>query len=112
MIYLQNTEGEHLLYIPKPMVVPVGPHVLFIFQATSTIDQEMLISQANYPQVTTDLYIIVPVVVYPGLPNGEYNYDLKLGDRVISSGILVVGENSDPSQYEKEITYEQYETER
>ena len=112
MIYLQNTRESQVLFIPKTLGVPVGDHVFYIFRAESNIDHALLINQAIHPLQTTDLYLIFNVEIDAGLPNGEYNYALLLGAKTISSGLLVIGENGRPSEYNKDIQYEQYETER
>lgn len=112
MIYLQNTTESQVLYIPKTLGVTVGNHVFYVFQAESNIDHALLINQAIHPLQTTDLYLIFNVELDEGLPNGEYNYVLLLGAETISSGLLVIGDYTKPSEYNKEIIYEQYETER
>ena len=46
------------------------------------------------------------------ITDGEYEYTLSYEDSVLSTGLLVVGDFAKPDQYNKEIIYEQYETER
>lgn len=112
MIYLQNTTESQVLYIPKTLGVPVGDHVHYVFKAESNIDNALLINIAVRPLQTTDLYLVFNVELDADLPNGEYNYVLLLGAETISSGLLVIGDYTKPSEYNKEIIYEQYETER
>ena len=45
------------------------------------------------------------------MTDGEYEYELKFEDTILSSGLLVVGDYTKPDQYNKAIEYKQYETE-
>lgn len=108
MIYLQNTTESQVVFVPKNGAVPSGS---LVFKAKSTIDLSQEINQGVTDLDTSDLYFNLAVTLPADLPNGEYEYTLSVGEILLSSGLLVIGENSDPSQYNKEITYEQYETE-
>ena len=108
MIYLQNTTESQVMFIPRNRVTPQGD---LVFKAKSTIDLEVEINQVVTDLQTSDLYFNLAVTLNPGLPDGEYEYSLSAGGILVSSGLLVIGENSRPSEYNKDITYEQYETE-
>ena len=108
MIYLQNTTESQVMFIPKNGKSPQGD---LVFKAKSTIDLEVEINQVVTDLQTSDLYFNLAVTLNAGLPNGEYEYSLSVGEILVSSGLLVIGENSKPSEYNKVITYEQYETE-
>ena len=107
MIYLQNTPESQVVFVPKSGATPQGD---LVFRAKSTIDLEVEVNQAVTDLHTSDLYFNLAVSLPDGLPNGEYEYTLLAGGIPVSTGLLVIGENSAPSQYQKDITYEQYET--
>lgn len=108
MIYLQNISESQVLFVPKNGSVPGGS---LVFKAKSTIDLETEILQDVIDLNTSDLYFNIAVSLPGGLPNGEYEYTLTDGVQVLSTGLLIIGESASASQYNKEITYEQYETE-
>ena len=108
MIYLQNTTESQVMFIPKNGKSPQGD---LVFKAKSTIDLEVEINQVVTDLQTSDLYFNLAVTLNAGLPNGEYEYSLSVGEILVSSGLLVIGENVKPNEYNKVITYEQYETE-
>ena len=108
MIYLQNTTEAQAVFVPKNGT-PVTGNLLF--KAKSTIDLVVEVSQAVTDLQTSDLYFNIAVTLPAGLPDGEYEYTFLAGDVPVSTGLLVIGENSHPTEYNKEIQYEQYETE-
>lgn len=108
MIYLQNTTESQVMFIPRSDAVPQGD---LVFKARNTIDLEVEINEAVTDLQTSDLYFNLAITLPADLPNGEYEYTLAVGEIRLSTGLLVIGENSHPSEYNKEITYEQYETE-
>lgn len=59
----------------------------------------------------TEIYYNIAVTLPDGLPDGEYEYHLSMGNESLSSGLLVLGENFQPSQLQREIAYTQYESE-
>ena len=108
MIYLQNITDSQVVFVPKNGAVPSGD---LVFKAKSTIDLAVEVSQGVIDLQTSDLYFRIAVTLPDGLPNGEYEYSIMNGDTILASCLLVIGENSHPSEYNKEIQYEQYETE-
>lgn len=108
MIYLQNNTESQGVFVPKNGAVPSGD---LVFKAKSTIDLAVEINQVVTDLNTSDLYFNLAVTLPAGLPNGEYEYSLMVEETLLSSGLLVIGENSHPKEYNKEIQYEQYETE-
>lgn len=60
---------------------------------------------------TSDLYYRVAVTLPSGMPDGEYEYELTVDNEVASTGVVVLVEESEPTQYNKTIEYEQYEYE-
>lgn len=108
MIYLKNITDAQSLFIPKSGATPSGT---LLFEAISTIDLESHILQEVVDLNTSGLYYNIAVTLPAYLPDGEYEYTLSDGNNLLSTGFLILGESATPSQYEKEITYEQYTTE-
>lgn len=108
MIYLQNITESQEIFIPRNGETPQGD---LVFKAKSTIDLVVEINQVVTDLQTSDLYFNLAIELPADLPDGEYEYTLLSGEIPVSSGLLVIGENSRPSEYNKEIQYEQYETE-
>lgn len=78
----------------------------------STIDLSRDHTQTVSDLETSSLYHRLAITLPEGLPDGEYEYTLRDSGIPLSNGLLVIGENTEPDEYQKEITYEQYETER
>ena len=108
MIYLQNTTEPQVVFVPKSGAVPEGN---LVFQAKSAIDLDFKIAQIVTDLRTSDLYFNLAIALPSGLPDGEYEYYLGVGAQLLATGLLVIGESPESSEYQKEITYEQYETE-
>lgn len=108
MIYLQNITDPQAVFIPRSVDAPQGD---LVFKAKSTIDLDVVTEQVVTDLHTSDRYYDIAVSLPEGIPTGEYEYTLEAGKDVLSTGILVVGETFRPNEYNKEITYEQYETE-
>lgn len=108
MIYLQNTTDPQVLFIPRSVETPEGS---IVFRAKNTIDLSVDVDVEVTDLRTSGLYYNVAVALPEGVPDGEYEYNLSVGDTTLSTGLLVVGERKDPNEYNKEVTYEQYETE-
>lgn len=96
------------MYIPRNGGNPDGD---LVFTAKSTIDLATMVNQEVIDLGTSDQYFNLAITLPAGLPNGEYEYTLTDGVSVLSTGLLVIGESAFPSQYNKDITYEQYTTE-
>ena len=108
MIYLQSEPEAQVVFIPNNGVEAVGD---MVFRAKSTIDLDVKIEQKVIDLGTSEQYYNIAIDVPEGIPAGEYEYTLHGGDNILSTGLLVIGENARPNEYEKAITYEQYETE-
>ena len=107
MLYLQNTQEAQELYVPKNGIVPPGE---IIFKATSTIDLDIPIDVEVVDLNISTIFMLLSVTLPDSLVVGEYEYSVQVGDQIISSGLLVIGEFAKPDQYEKTIQYEQYES--
>lgn len=107
MIYLQNTTESQVLFVPKNGTMASGE---LTFKARNTIDQDFIIDQVSDLN-TSDLYFNLAISLPAGCPDGEYEYALMDGNIVLSTGILILGSAESPSEYNKDIEYEQYKTE-
>ena len=108
MLYLQNTDEAQVLIVPKNCTIPPGD-LFFVAKSTIDLSTEINIQVANLD--ISDTYMHLSVIVPSGCPNGEYEYSVQVGSEIISTGLLIIGENTNPDQYEKPISYEQYKTE-
>ena len=108
MLYLQNTQEAQELFVPKNGIVPPGE---VIFKAKSTIDLETMIDVEVVDLNISTIFMLLSVILPADLVVGEYEYSVQVGDQIISSGLLVIGEYDKPDQYEKPIQYEQYNAE-
>lgn len=110
MIYLQNTQEAQVVYVPRnDGSMPNGD---LVFKAKNTINLDVEIEMYVADLQVSDLYFYLAVILPEDVTEGEYEYELKFEDTLLSSGLLVVGDYTKPDQYEKDVTYEQYETER
>lgn len=108
MIYLQNISEAQVAFIPRNGMEPLGD---LVFKAKSNIDLDVEVDQEVIDLGTSELYYNIAIELPEGIPTGEYEYTLYGGDQALSTGLLVVGEYARSGEYNKEITYEQYETE-
>lgn len=109
MIYLQNTQEAQVVYVPRSD--GSRPHGDLVFKAKNTINLEEEIDVHVADLQVSDLYYYLAVSLPEKATDGEYEYTLSFEGDILSTGLLVVGDYSKPDQYEKDITYEQYETE-
>lgn len=108
MLYLQNTTESQVLFVPKNEYLHTNT---LTFVATSTIDLDTKINVQVTLAHTSNLYAIFLITLPSGVPDGEYEYVLQDHGFELSKGLLMVtGEGRIISQYNKSITYEQYET--
>lgn len=107
MLYLQNTQEAQFLLVPRNGEIPEGD---LTFKAKSTIDLTLEMDLQVVNLDVSALYLHLAVIVPDGCPVGEYEYSVQVGSQILSTGLLVVGELNKPSEYEKTIQYEQYES--
>ena len=107
MLYLQNIRESQEIYVPRQTTASGT----LKFYLVSTIDLDTKVNQIVQDSGASSGYYIISVTLPAGMPDGEYEYTLRGGpDKILSSGLLIVGGYaSQDSQYNKEITYEQYE---
>ena len=108
MLYLQNTQEAQFLLVPRNGSIPSGD---LTFKAKSTIDLETMIDVEVVDLNISTIFMLLSVILPADLVVGEYEYSVQVGDQIISSGLLVIGEYDKPDQYEKPIQYEQYNAE-
>ena len=106
MIYLQNTTEAQAVFIPKDTDITGALR----FVAKSTVGLDIPISVAmldlNVHRLCYHLGITLPEYI----ASGEYEYTLTAGGIVVSTGVMVVADApTQDGQYNKTITYEQYE---
>ena len=109
MIYLQNTQEAQEVHVPRSIgMIPQGD---LVFKAKNTINLTEEIDLYVSDLQVSNLYYFLAVILPENVTNGEYEYTLSYEDTTLATGLLVVGDYAQPDQYEKEISYEQYETE-
>lgn len=110
MLYLQNTQEAQEVYIPRNTgETPQGGDLVFKGRNTINLTEEidMYVSDLR----VSDLYYYLAVILPEDVTDGEYEYTLSFEDTILATGLLVVGDLAKPEQYEKDVKYEQYETE-
>lgn len=116
MIYWPITADEFDLYIPNASgYAPQESDPRPVLTVRSNVGLELEDAEMEFDTVTP-LYFFQRWTNWEvGLVPGEYTYRLTLGaeGRVLSEGILVVGDYkpADCIQYDKPTTYEQYQPE-
>ena len=109
MIYLQNTQEAQVVYVPRSD--GSRPSGDLVFKAKNTINLEEEIDVHVTDLQVSDLYYYLAVSLPEKVTDGEYEYTLSAEGETLSTGLLVVGAYSKPNEYDKNITYEQYESE-
>ena len=109
MVYFTNTADAQTVYLPKSLGEGVGALTLTL---RSTVDLDNAFDGAVIDLKTSDLYYRVPLSLPKGTPAGEYEYSLvdSTGD-ILASGVARVGDYAGFDEYNKDITYEQYNAE-
>ena len=113
MIYFPNTKGTHSVAIPNNFPANVTGDVTLSFVGTTSKKVEF----KGTIETTYDTeYLYFDYTLAEGaeyLPTGEYQYELKRGDKVISTGVAFAGDASEfvnRKEFEQTIEYEQYES--
>ncbi len=107
MIYIKNITDAQTLMIPRNGESVTGQMSLSLRNTTDQGETSLSVIDLN----TSGLYFNIAVSLPNGLADGEYQYILKSGEIAVSVGLLYIGGLESPSQYEKTITYKQYESE-
>lgn len=104
MLYLKNISVAQRLLIPNRRSNGSNDSLTLLLKNTTSLTEfvfDVLDIEAN------DAYYNIAISLREGMPQGEYEYTLK-GVETLSSGLLVIGSESNPYQYKKETTYKQY----
>lgn len=104
MIYLKNISTPQVIFIPRCMEANGG----LVLSLKSTINQSVILLNV-IDAATSDLYFRVSVMLPADVPSGEYEYALSDDTGELSTGLMIVGELSSPTEYKKVIQYEQCE---
>lgn len=107
MIYLKNKAEAQTLMIPRNGEVVTGDISLILRNTTDFQGGTLSVLDLN----TSGIYFNLAVVIPGDLADGEYHYQLMMGDILVSCGLLYVGDLQSPNQHETTITYTQYESE-
>lgn len=107
MIYLTNISDAQILMIPKNGGIVTGEMSLVMRNTTDQQETTLSVTDMN----TSGLYFHLAVALPEGIADGEYQYTLKNGNIQLSCGLLYIGDLQSASQYERTITYQQYESE-
>ena len=107
MIYLKNISDAQILMIPRNGGIVTGEMSLIMRNTTDQQETTLSVTDLN----TSGLYFNLAVALPEGIADGEYQYTLKDSNIQVSCGLLYIGDLQGPSQYERTITYQQYESE-
>lgn len=108
MVYLTNTTAAQDVYFPKTLA---SSDVLSLtLRNTITLEEYALGLHTASP--LKRLYYVLSVSLPAGMDEGEYEYTLTSGGRVVGTGVIKIGGGfAQADAYESEINYEQYESE-
>lgn len=106
MIYLNNTTEAQVVFIPRDTDLSGTLQ----FSARSTVGLDIPIAATMVDLKVHRLCYALAVTLPENIATGEYEYTLKAGGEKVSTGLLIIKDGlTDAEQYNKEITYEQYE---
>lgn len=104
MIYLKNISTPQNVFIPKSRRGNGG----LVFSIKSTVNQSV-IERSVIDEWTKGLYFKFAIELPADIASGEHEYTLSDDAGVLSTGLLIVGEPSTPTEYNKIIQYGQSE---
>ena len=110
MLYLENITTAQPLSVPRARV-DVSAAGALTLTLHSTVDLRDPVAAVTTTTVT-GLYVTLGVTLPEGMPDGSYEYLLaNAAGKEISRGIVIVGdfEPEDLKEFDKEISYEQFE---
>lgn len=108
MIYLTNTTDAQVAYVPRDVDIPSGATMTFAM--TSTVDLDVAVTALVIDMKMHRMYYNVALYLPEDTTPGEYRYELKADGLVVSTGLAVVRDEVEVTEYNKEIEYEQYES--
>lgn len=106
MIYLANTTDAQVAYIPRD--TDLTGTLSLSLKSTVDLDTPYISATVLDLNVFRTMYA-VGVELPEGIQSGEYEYTLRAGGVQVSTGVLIIGDYAHTrEQYNKQITYEQY----
>lgn len=103
MIYLRNISTPQVIFIPKQR----ERNGALAFSIKNSI--ELMSLQVDVLlDFKLSTYFKISIMLPDEITDGEYEYTLCDETGIISTGLMVVGESSSPTEYNKTIQYEQY----
>ena len=103
MIYLKNIFTSRAVLIPKSRKTEGE----LVFTIKNTINQTVL--EQNVTDIwSLGLYFKFDIDLPADITPGEYEYFLSDDAGILSTGLLIMGEPSTSTEYNKTIQYEQY----
>ena len=110
MIYLRNISTPQVIFIPKQR----EKNGALAFSIKNSIELISL-SVDVLLGFRSSTYFKISIMLPDGITDGEYEYTfcdevgiISTGLLVVSAGLLVLGDSSNPTEYNKTIQYEQY----
>ena len=104
MVYLNNNTEAQVLFIPKVFAHVATSLSLHLEGTTGSDELTVPVSDLN----TSERYYNLAVELPAGMDTGEYEYQLKDGEILLSSGIVILTDAPHPTEeYDKAIEYEQ-----
>lgn len=110
MIYLENTTSAQRIYIPLNGSTDGSLNPALTLR--STVNLTEYVPDIDPDWEVTSLYVFLSLRLPSGMQDGSYEYRLSDGERLVSSGCLILGANRNEGndrQYVKDIEYMQYE---
>ncbi len=105
MIYLNNSTTPQSVLIPRNGCDLTGR---MIFSLKSTMLEEGTPIESEVIDDGSSKYYFSFSALINGIAEGEYEFHLKQNGKVIAKGLAHIGESTSPSEYNKELSYEQY----
>ena len=107
MIYFENTTEAQTFFVPIS-ITDTGAGVL-TFTMTSTVDRTVVLDVEVEDMEMYDSYRTFTAELPEGVQPGEYEYILRDGDVILSTGVATVaGGGEEMIQTDTTIEYEQY----
>lgn len=104
MIYLKNISTPQMTFVPKSRETEGS----LVFSIKSTINLYAPV-EAKVVDLQSELFIQFPVELPADINTGEYEYELTDDAGVVSTGLLVIEDESVVCEHNLSVQYEQYE---
>lgn len=107
MLYLNDTTYAQRVVLPRNTEASGAISMRLV----STIDHTSEVFPSVIDLAVLTRFYVVAISLPSGTQQGEYEYELSQGGKVVSSGLVIIGMTpTRPTEYNQVITYEQYET--